>query len=124
MSWGSLLRDTERAASRRLVAAVAAMAPSAIAVIISTAAVSRRRTGVRFSLAGAIETPNGLSDALAVTGAPLPETWAWRDYLTMAGARQYHLGVIPHTFASRPGGIERAPNPSVEVEQKRTTWSV
>src|SRR5829696_523615 len=93
MSCGSLLADTECAASRRLVAAVAAMRPSAIDAIASTAAVSRSRTGVRCSRARATLTPNGLTDALAVTATPMAGTWAWRDYLTEAGARQAHLGV-------------------------------
>src|SRR3954453_8161055 len=100
ISWGSSLPDSERAASRRLVAAVVAMAPSAIAAITRTAAVSRRRTGVRCSLARATVTPNGLTDALAVTVLPIPRTSAWRDYLTRARARQLHLGVAPHTLLS------------------------
>src|SRR4051794_3042688 len=98
MSWGSLLPDTECAASRRLVAAVVAMAPSTITAITRTPAVSRRRTGVWCSLAGTTVRPNGLTEALAVTVFPNPRTWAWRDYLNHPSARQEHLGVAPHTF--------------------------
>jgi hypothetical protein len=43
-------------------------------------------------------TLNGLAEAVAVTSAPLRGNSAWRDYLTVAGARQYHLGVAAHTL--------------------------
>src|SRR3954468_4511727 len=99
ISWGSSLPDSECAASRRLVAAVVATAPSAIAAITSTAAVRRRRTGVRCSLARDTAMPNGFTDAVAVTVSAIPGSWAWRDYLTQAPARQHHLGVAHHTFS-------------------------
>src|SRR4051794_26607846 len=85
------------------------MRPSAIDAIASTAAVSRRRTGVRLSRARATLTPNGLTDALAVMVTPIPRTWAWRDYLTEAGARQEHLGVAFTPWpASRRRGARAA----------------
>jgi hypothetical protein len=44
-------------------------------------------------------TPNGRTEALAVTAAPLRGNCAWGDYLTGAAARQHHLGVGLHTLA-------------------------